>query len=99
VGDNVTFTLNVPTAGIYDVKVSYKQYQPRGIMQATINSTNLGSPIDEYIASGDAYAVTDLGAMNFASAGNYLFKFTVTGRDASSTGYSISFDDITLTPQ
>ena len=99
VGDNVTFTLNVPTADIYDVKVSYKQYQPRGNMQTTINSTNLGSPIDEYIASGDAYAVTDLGAMNFASAGNYLFKFTVTGKDTSSTGYSISFDDITLTPQ
>lgn len=99
VGDNIVFTLAVPTAGLYDVKVSYKQFTTRGIMQAAVNSTNLGSPVDEFTPTGDAYAVSDLGNLNFASAGNYLFKFTVVGKNAASSGYTMSFDTITLTPQ
>jgi hypothetical protein len=99
VGDNVVYTVNVPTAGIYDVKVSYKQLSTRGIMQAAVNATNIGAPVDEFLGTGDAYALTDLGILNFSSAGNYLFKFTVVGKNANSTGYILSFDTITLTPQ
>ena len=100
VGDNVTLTVNVPTAGIADVKVSVKEFDTRGIWQLTINGTAVGSPQDEYQNTGNGtYATFDLGNFNFAAAGNYAFKFTVTGKDAASTGYSISFDDITLTPQ
>ena len=100
VGDNVTLTLNVATAGTYDAKVSLKDFDTRGIWQLAINGTNVGSPQDEYQATGSGvYVVTDLGNFNFAAAGNYAFKFTVTGQDAASSGYSIAFDDITLTPQ
>jgi len=99
VGDNVTFMVNVPAAGKYDVKVSYKQYQPRGMMQTAINNTSIGPAIDQFLATGDAYAVTDLGSVNFPSAGNYPFTFTVVGKNPASTGYSLAFDDITLTPQ
>jgi hypothetical protein len=99
VGDNVTFTLNVPTAGTYDVQVGYKAYSPRGIMQTAVGATNLGSAVDQFIAVNDAYKIADLGVMNFSSAGNYKFKFTVMGKNASATGFSLSFDDITLTPQ
>ena len=99
VGDNVVFTVAVPSAGLYDVKVAYKQFTTRGIMQAAVNSTNLGAPVDQFIPTGDAYAVSDLGNLNFASAGNYLFKFTVVGKNSGSSGYTISFDTITLTPQ
>ena len=99
VGDNVVFTLNVPTPGIYDVKVSYKQNIPRGIMQSAVNATNIGAPVDEFLSTGEGYAQSDLGNVNFASAGNYNVKFTVVGKDAGSTGYPISFDTITLTPQ
>jgi Legume lectin domain/Chitobiase/beta-hexosaminidase C-terminal domain len=99
VGDNVTFMVNVPAAGTYDVKISYKQYQPRGIVQTAINAASIGPPIDQFISNGDAYAVTDLGAVNFPSAGSYPFTFTVVGKNHSSTGYSLAFDDITLTKQ
>jgi Legume lectin domain/Chitobiase/beta-hexosaminidase C-terminal domain len=99
VGDNVVFTLNVPTPGIYDVRVSYKQYVPRGIMQSAVNTTNIGAPVDEFLATGVAYAQSDLGNVNFSSAGNYQVKFTVVGKNAGSTGYAITFDAITLTPQ
>jgi Legume lectin domain/Chitobiase/beta-hexosaminidase C-terminal domain len=100
VGNNVTLTVNVATAGIADVKVSVKELNTRGIWQLSINGTNVGSPQDEYQNTGSgAYAVFDLGNFNFAAAGNYAFKFTVTGKNAASSGYSIAFDDITLTPQ
>jgi Legume lectin domain/Chitobiase/beta-hexosaminidase C-terminal domain len=99
VGDYVTFMVNVPAAGTYDVKISYKQYQPRGIVQTAINNASVGPPVDQFISNADAYAVTDLGAVNFPSAGNYPFTFKVVGKNPASTAYSLAFDDITLTPQ
>jgi hypothetical protein len=99
VGDNVTFPVNIPTAGTYDVKISYKEYQPRAIMQTAINGKNIGPAIDEFVATADAYAVTDLGMVNFPSAGTYPFTFTVVGQNPASTGYTLAFDDIILTPQ
>jgi hypothetical protein len=99
VGDNVTFMVNVPAAGTYDVKISYKQYQPRGVVQTAINNTSVGAPIDQFVSNSDAYAVTDLGAVTFSSAGSYPFTFTVVGKNPSSSGYTLAFGDITLTPQ
>ena len=98
VGDSVTFTVNVATAGTYDVKLSYKKYNTRGISQLAINGTNVGATFDQYSAT-EGYATHDYGNFTFPTAGNYSFKFTVTGKNASSSGYSISFDDLTLTPQ
>ena len=97
-GDNVTFTVNVATSGVYDVKLSYKKLSTRGISQLTINGLNVGALLDQY-AANDSYATADFGNFNFAAAGNYSFKFTVTGKNAASIGYPISFDNITLTPQ
>jgi hypothetical protein len=99
VGDNVTFRVNVPAAGRYNVKVSYKQYQPRGVVQTAINNTSVGQPIDLFVPNADAYGVTDLGSVNFPSGGNYPFTFTVVGKNPASTGYSLAFGDIILTPQ
>jgi Legume lectin domain/Chitobiase/beta-hexosaminidase C-terminal domain len=98
-GDKVTFPVSIPAAGTYDVKISYKQYQPRGVMQADVNGTNLGPPIDQFVGNSDAYGVTDLGLRNFPGAGNYFFTFTVVGKNPASTGYSLTFDEITLTRQ
>ncbi len=95
----MTFTVNVPAAGTYDVKISYKQYQPRGIVQAAINNVSVGPPIDQFISNGDAYSVTDLGAVNFPSAGSYPFTFTAVGKNPGSSAYSLAFDDIILTKQ
>jgi hypothetical protein len=82
------------------VKVSVKDLNTRGTWQLAVNGANVGSPQDEYNTSASGvYAVLDLGNFNFAAAGNYAFKFTVTGKNAASSGFSIAFDDITLTPQ
>ena len=97
-GDNVVFTVNIPAAGIYDVKLSYKQYSARGISQLAINGATFGSTLDQY-APAEGYAVNDFGNFNFPAGGAYSFKFTVTGKNANSSGYSVTFDDLTLTPQ
>jgi len=92
-GDNVRFTVNVATAGTYDVKVSIKKSKSAGIWQLAINGINLGAPVDEY-NSIDGYAVVDLGSFTFPTSGNYTFQFTATGKNASSSGYYLAFDDI-----
>src|SRR5216683_5823334 len=95
VGDSITLTMNVAAAGIYDVKVSMKDLNTRGIWQLAANGANVGGAQDEYQATGSgAFIVTDLGNFNFSAAGNYSFKFAVTGKNAASSGYSISFDTI-----
>ena len=100
-GDNVTLTINVAAAGIYDVQVSGKGFNTRGIWQLAINGVKVGAPEDEFQNNGTTgiYQLFDLGTVNFPTAGNYALKFTVTGKDATSMGYLITFDDITLTPQ
>jgi hypothetical protein len=97
-GDYVTFAVNVSAAGTYDIKLSYKAHNSRGISQLSINGANVGGTSDQYSAA-DAYATFDYGTFTFTLAGNYTFKFMVTGKNPSSSGYDISFDDLTLTPQ
>jgi hypothetical protein len=99
VGDNVTFTLNVATPGTYDVTVGVKQYTTRGTWQLSVNGVNVGAPQDEYLNTVGTYAVLDVGSVTISTAGNQTFKFTVTGKNAASSGFSMSFDPITLTPQ
>jgi hypothetical protein len=97
-GNNVTFTVNVPAAGTYDIKLSYKQNTNRGISQFAINGTNVGGPLDQYLAT-EGYAAVDYGSFTFPAAGNYSFRFTILGKNARATSYPVSFDDFTLTPQ
>ena len=98
VGDSVTFTVNVAQPGTYGISYSTKEATARGTTQLTINGTNTGPVVDQY-APADTYSLFDLGNFTFSAAGNYSFKFTVKGKNASSTGYALVFDDIILTPQ
>jgi Legume lectin domain len=98
VGDSVTFTVNVAQAGVYNLSYNTKAYNTRGTNQLSINGTNVGAVIDQYNA-GQTLTSFNLGTFNFATTGNYSFKFTVTGKNAASSGYTMAFDDIILTPQ
>ncbi len=97
VGDNVAITLNVPTAGSYDVKYAVKLFTTRGVDQLTVNGTNLGPTEDEYAAT-EAWKEFDMGTVSLP-AGNSVFKFTVVGKNAASSGYTLSWDYIKLSPQ
>ncbi|HEY0703899.1 MAG TPA: chitobiase/beta-hexosaminidase C-terminal domain-containing protein [Candidatus Acidoferrales bacterium] len=97
VGQNVAITLNVPTAGTYDVKYAIKAHNSRGLSQCAVNGVNLG-PVEDQYSSADTWKELDLGNV-VLPAGNNVFRFTVTGKDAASSSYSLSWDYIKLTPQ
>ena len=96
-GDNVTIPLSIPATGIYDVKVATKRHNDRGIVQLSVNGKNIGPAEDQYSASA-VWQEFDLGTVSLA-AGNQSLKFTLTGKNASSLGFTAAFDYIKLTPQ
>ena len=96
-GQWVTITLNVVQAGVYDVRFATKKYSSRGIVQLSIKGTNAGPAEDEYSAS-PVWQEFDLGNVALA-AGSQPFKFTTTGKNASSSGFTQAFDYVKLTPQ
>ena len=91
VGDSVTYTANIATAGAYDLHVTSKKFSTRGIWQLSVDGVNTGSPQDEYNPT-EAYADFDVGSVVINSAGNHTFTFTVTGSNPKSAGSRISFD-------
>ena len=51
-------TLNVATAGTYDIKISTKLLNTRGVYQLAINGANVGALQDEYNATGSGIFAT-----------------------------------------
>ncbi len=80
------------------MKVAVKKFASRGIMQLSVNGTNVGPAEDQYVSSS-TWVEFDIGNVTLSSAGSQPFKFTVVGKNSASSGYSISFDYIKLTPQ
>jgi hypothetical protein len=101
----VTFDVPNIAARTYDVRVGMKSWNNKGIWQLAISRldqqgspTNLGSPVDEY-TSGEVFSEVDLGHWTPGSTSDKAFKFTVTGKNAASTGYGLAIDYIKLIPQ
>ncbi len=103
VGNYVTFTVPNLQVANYEVYLGVKTANSRGICQFAVAGstggtyTNHGSPVDMY-NSYSTFTEFDLGALNTGSAGDKAFRFTVTGKNAASTGYSLAFDYIRLVP-
>jgi hypothetical protein len=97
----VEYAVNVPNAGTFNVKVTSKYYDSRGIYQLYIDGEAQGTPVDLYAASGSAnyekYIANDLGNATFLTPGNKIFRFKVTGKNSGSSAYTLSFDKIVLT--
>jgi lysophospholipase L1-like esterase len=92
----IEFTLPGITAGTYDLKFLYKSNFNRGIVQASIDGANQGSACDEYSSSPVFQVPCSLGSKTL-SAGNHAIRFTVTGKNASSQGFMMVIDQISLT--
>ncbi len=101
----LTYAVPGISAWTYDVRVGIKSWNNKGICQLNIarldgtgSSSNVGAPIDEYTA-GEVFSEVDLGNWTAGTTSDKAFKFTITGKNASSTGYGLSFDYIKLIPQ
>ncbi len=104
VGDFVTYTVNIPAAATYSVRVGVKRQSNYGQFQlATATTvggtyTSRGSVKDLYRAAPEYLELT-IGNVAFGSSGNRFFRFRVTGRNAGSSGFQMGFDYIKLVRQ
>ena len=96
VDDYVEYTVNVPQAGTYEIAVRNRTAGGNGIYQLSVDSTDVGSPVDQY-KSPASYSTSTIGTVTFAEAGDKTFRFTVTGKNANSRSYKLAFDYIELT--
>jgi hypothetical protein len=80
---------NFPSRGIWQLSGA-----PAGLPSG---ATNIGTPQDSY-ASGPDFLELNLGNWSPASTSDKWFKFAVTGKNASSTGYTEAFDYVALIP-
>ncbi len=103
-GDYVTFLVPNIAACSYNVSVGVKKFPSRGQFQlsasrADLSSySNIGGVIDEY-SSGTSFNEISLGTWTPGTSNNKLFKFSVTGKNASSDQFWLSIDFIRLTPR
>lgn len=101
--DYMTLAVGLPYAGPWDVKVGYRQSGASGKFQLAVappgsgTFTSVGGVVDAY-GSAIGAGVTDLGTNTFPNAGNWQFRFIVTGKNASASAYNITIDYIRITP-
>ncbi len=104
VNDYITFTVPAVAVGNYVVQVGTKDFNSRGICQMAIapsgtsSFSNHGSTQDLYTATA-AYSSLNIGSVSIGTTGDKLFRFMVTGKNAASSGYTLAFDYIRLSPQ
>ncbi|OXM16394.1 family 16 glycosylhydrolase [Paenibacillus herberti] len=95
IGDYIQYNVNVPQAGTYNVFVRDRVAANKGIYQLAVNNANVGTTADQY-ATVTGFAESSLGTVTIGAAGNQTFRFTVTGKSAASSGYTLGFDSIKL---
>lgn len=97
-GDYAQYTINVPQPGTYAVYVKNRVASNKGIYQLSVNGINVGTAVDQY-AAASGYTDSSLGNVTISAAGIQTFRFTVTGKNAASSSYSLGLDNLTLIQQ
>ena len=96
VGDYLEFALPSLGAGTYAITMSYKSNTNRGNVQASIDGVNQGSACSEYAAAVGYQVSCALGNKTFTTTATHKLRFTVTGKSASSSAYTMTVDKISL---
>jgi hypothetical protein len=97
-GQFVEYTTTSIPAGTYSVQMAYKTNNNRGILSLKVDGTQIGGTLDQY-ASPSTYPTTTFGNVTFASAGTHVIRLTVTGKNASSSSFTLSADKFTFVGQ
>jgi hypothetical protein len=97
-GQSVTIILNVPVAGVYDIRYATKAYANRGIVQLKVAGANVVGPAEDLYSSSEVLKVFDLGTVSLLAC-KVPFVFTSVSKNAASAGFTQAFDYITLTKQ
>ncbi|OXM16393.1 family 16 glycosylhydrolase [Paenibacillus herberti] len=94
-GDYVQYTLNVSKPGTYAVYSNNRVAANKGMYQLSVNDANVGGVVDQY-AAASGYTEGNVGVVTIGAAGSQTLRFTVTGKNALSSGHSLGFDSIRL---
>jgi hypothetical protein len=95
-GDSVQFTMPSVAAGTYTVSLRYKAHPNRGILQASVDGSNLGPTLNQY-SSSPAFRSQTFGTVTLPE-GTHTLRLTCTGRSSSAGAHTLSADTVTLTP-
>lgn len=110
INDYVQYMIPVNATGTYRVKVRVRKDSTRGQFQLSIAGGAPGPVQDLYsdvvppgnpehgAAVNYKYETLDLGTTTFTTTGSKAFKFTVSGKNIASSGFSLVFDYIHLSP-
>ncbi|NOT95702.1 MAG: glycoside hydrolase family 16 protein [Nitrospira sp.] len=98
VNDYVQYTVPVTTTGIQKIYLGNLTGPDQGAFQCSVNGAPVGVPFDSYNVGPGDYQNPNIGSYNFATAGNYTFRFTITGKNAASTAYKLRNDVIQIRP-
>jgi hypothetical protein len=98
VGDYINFAIPSVAAGTYQLQMEWKGNTTRGILQLSVDGTNLGPTLDQY-ATGQTYPTTTFGTVTFSSTGTHTILLTVTGKNSASSSYQLSADKFTFVGQ
>jgi hypothetical protein len=98
IGDYVDYTTTNIPAGTYQLQFRYKGYTSRGKHTVKVDGAQVGSTIDQY-SSASTYPTVTLGNVTFSAGGTHTIRLTVSGQNASSSGFGLSADLFMLNPQ
>jgi uncharacterized protein (TIGR02145 family) len=98
IGNWVEWTIPNVAAGTYTVAFYFKKQNDHGIVQASIDGVNQGTPTDMYSSTNVYRMPAAIGSKTFATSGNKVIRLAVTGKFSASTGYSMLIDFFMLTP-
>jgi alpha-galactosidase len=100
-GQSITYTTTSIAAGTYQLQMAWKGNNNRGQLSLSVDGGTAltPNPLDQY-SSGQTYPTTTFSPnLTFSSAGTHKIKLTVTGKNASSSGYSLSTYSFVLTSE
>jgi len=98
VNDYIRYSVVVPAPGTYNVKIRFAKNADLGKWQFYTAGVNVGVQQDAY-SSAFTFVDVDLGNVTYSTSGTKVFKFTVTGKNSASSGYSTAIDYVMLTKQ
>jgi unsaturated rhamnogalacturonyl hydrolase len=98
VNDYIQYSVGVPAPGTYNVKVRFGKDTDMGRWQFYTAGINVGVQQDAY-SGAFTFSEVNLGNVTYQTAGNKVFRFTVTGKNSASSGYGTAIDYVLLAKQ
>lgn len=96
IGNSMTLTTPNINAGTYQLKLAYKAAPTRATYTVRVDGTQVGGTLSQY-ASAVSYPTVAVGTVTFTSPGTHTITLTVTGKNAASSGYTLTADAFLFT--